>query len=171
MMAEEGVADFWLAKRKAARQLGLENHDVLPRNEEIEAELRTYQALYQEDEHPHRVRDMRRAAADLMRELEAFTPYVTGAVADGTAARYSSIELNLYAGSSKEVEVFLLNRQIRFESREPRRRDRAAPETVFMLEWQDYPVEMAVYPRDAERAGGRERLRLPALLELLQESD
>ncbi|MBL8485071.1 MAG: hypothetical protein JNJ60_22945 [Rhodocyclaceae bacterium] len=171
MMAEEGVADFRLAKRKAARQLGLENHDVLPRNEEIEAELRTYHALYQEDEHPHRVRDMRTAAANLMRELESFTPYLCGAVADGTAARYSAIELQLFAGSSKDVELFLLNRQVRFDTREPRRRDRAAPETVFRLEWEDYPVELAVYPREAERAAGRDRLRLPALLELLREPD
>src|SRR5690554_1902322 len=49
MMAEDGIADFGFAKRKAARQLGLpEKTEALPTNAEIEAELRAWQALYQD---------------------------------------------------------------------------------------------------------------------------
>src|SRR5262249_46662420 len=39
LMAEDGLEDFALAKRKAARQLGAEDTQSLPKNEEIEAEL------------------------------------------------------------------------------------------------------------------------------------
>src|SRR2546426_228906 len=45
LMAEDGIDDFALAKRKAARQLGAADTQSLPRNDEIEAELRAYRAL------------------------------------------------------------------------------------------------------------------------------
>ena len=51
LMAEDGIADFTLAKRKAARQLGLTDNAPLPDNAEVEAALRDYQELYQGDEH------------------------------------------------------------------------------------------------------------------------
>src|SRR5512145_2523722 len=40
LMAEDGIDDFALAKRKAARQLGVTEAQALPGNDEIEAELR-----------------------------------------------------------------------------------------------------------------------------------
>src|SRR5262245_41183403 len=55
LMAEDGIDDFALAKRKAAKQLGALETQALPGNDEIEAELRAYLALYQADEHPQRV--------------------------------------------------------------------------------------------------------------------
>src|SRR5438046_10545481 len=45
MMAEDGLEDFALAKRKAARQLGSEDLQALPKNEEIERELRASESL------------------------------------------------------------------------------------------------------------------------------
>jgi hypothetical protein len=50
IMAEDGIDNFALAKRKAARQLGAESSNALPKNEEIEDQLRTYLSLYQADE-------------------------------------------------------------------------------------------------------------------------
>ena len=51
IMAEDGIDDFALAKRKAARQLGAAETEALPANDEVEAELRAYRALYQPEEH------------------------------------------------------------------------------------------------------------------------
>src|ERR671937_158656 len=76
IMAEDGVDDFALAKRKAARQLGAHDTHSLPRNDEIEAELRAYRALYQAEEHPHLIDELRRVALDAMRTLERFSPYL-----------------------------------------------------------------------------------------------
>ena len=67
IMAEDGVDDYALAKRKAARQLGAAAGEGLPANEEIEAELRAYRALYQEDEHPEQLAELRRGALDACR--------------------------------------------------------------------------------------------------------
>ena len=60
IMAEDGIEDFAMAKRKAARQLGADDTQSLPNNDEIEAELRMYQSLYQGEEQRERLRHLRR---------------------------------------------------------------------------------------------------------------
>src|SRR6185503_13986681 len=74
IMAEEGIDDFALAKRKAARRLGAAATEALPGNDEIEAALREYRALYQAAEHAERITELRRVALDAMRALERFSP-------------------------------------------------------------------------------------------------
>src|SRR5437870_12838080 len=95
IMAEDGVDDFALAKRKAARVLGAAETEALPRNDEIEAELRAYRALYQADEHPRRIAELRAVALDAMRALERFHPYLTGPVLSGLAGPYAGLDLQL----------------------------------------------------------------------------
>src|SRR3982750_847222 len=80
LMAEDGIDDFAFAKRKAARQLGALDAQALPTNDEIEAELRAHPALYQADEHPQRIAELREIALDAMRALKPFNPYLTGPV-------------------------------------------------------------------------------------------
>src|SRR3954471_10911841 len=80
IMAEDGIDDYALAKRKAARQLGAGDTQALPGNDEIEAELRAYQSLYQGDEQRHRIRHLRTQALEAMRMLAQFRPYLAGAV-------------------------------------------------------------------------------------------
>src|SRR5262249_44680340 len=62
IMAEDGVDDFALAKRKAARSLGASETEALPANDEIEAELRAYRDLYQPEEHAQRIVELRSVA-------------------------------------------------------------------------------------------------------------
>ena len=121
LMAEDGIDDFALAKRKAARQLGAPGTEALPANQEIEAELRAYRALYQAEEHPERVAALRVVALDAMRALEHFSPYLTGPVLTGLAGPYAQIELQLFPESAKEVEIFLLERGLAFDTSEGRR--------------------------------------------------
>ncbi len=153
IMAEGGTDNFALAKRKAARQLGATDKQGLPGNDEIEAELRAYLELYQADEHPDRIRELRRIALSAMRELEEFTPYLTGPVLKGIAGPYSDIELQVFPDSGKDVEIFLLNRNIPFESTEARRYsgDRARAVTVLELEWEGVPVKLSLFDSRDER--------------------
>jgi hypothetical protein len=151
IMAEDGIDDFALAKRKAARQLGAGNTQALPGNDEIETELEAYRELYQADEHPLRVAELRKVALEVMRALERFTPYLTGPVLKGSAGPYAEIELQLFPESTKEVEIFLLERNIAFTTHEGRRYsgDRARSVSVFSLTWQGTPVKLSVFdPRD-----------------------
>jgi hypothetical protein len=154
IMAEEGIDDFALAKRKAARRLGAAETESLPANDEIEAELRDYLALYQAEEHPERIAELRRAALGAMRALERFSPYLTGPVLAGLAGPYAEIELQLFPESSKEVELFLLDRNIDYDASDERRYtgDRARAVAVNQLTWDGAPLRLSVFdPRD-ERA-------------------
>lgn len=120
MIAEDGISDYGLAKRKAARQAGAPDSRNLPNNLEIEEALRAYQDLYQAQEHPERVTRLRELALDTMRLLQPFEPHLTGSVLSGAVARHGGIHLQLYPDSSKDVEIFLLNRDIPFRLREVR---------------------------------------------------
>jgi hypothetical protein len=151
LMAEDGIDDFALAKRKAARQLGAVQSQSLPGNDEIEAELRAYLALYQADEHPQRVAELRQIALEAMRTLERFNPYLTGPVLKGIAGPYAEIELQLFPDSVKEVEIFLLDRNIPYATHESRRYagDRPHSVSVLTLAWQGAPLRLSIFdPRD-----------------------
>ena len=153
IMAEGGIDNFALAKRKAARQLGASDAQSLPGNDEIEVELRNYLDLYQAEVHPDRIRDLRRIALSMMQELEEFSPYLTGPVLKGIAGPYSEIELQLFPDSSKDVEIFLLNRNIVFSSAEARRfsGDRARSISILELEWEGAPVKLSLFDSRDER--------------------
>jgi hypothetical protein len=155
LMAEDGIDNFALAKRKAARQLGAADTESLPTNDEIEAELRDYRALYQADEHPERIAELRRVALEAMRALERFSPYLTGPVLKGIAGPYAEIDLQLYPDSAKDVELFLLERNIAFDTSEGRRYsgDRAHAVSLFKLDWLGIPLRLSVFdPRDERLA-------------------
>jgi hypothetical protein len=153
LMAEDGIDDFAMAKRKAARQLGALDTQSLPRNDEIEAELRAYRALYQAEEHPRLIGELRRIALDAMQALEQFNPYLTGPVLKGIAGPYAEIDLQLFPDSAKEVEIFLLDQTIPFSTQEGRRYsgDRSRAVSLISLVWQGVPLRLAVFDQRDER--------------------
>jgi len=155
IMAEDGVEDFAMAKRKAARQLGAADTQSLPNNDEIETELRLYQSLYQGEEQRERLRFLRSQALAAMEELADFRPYLTGPVLAGTAGRYADIDLQVFADSGKDLEIFLLNRNIPYQTSESRRysgnQERSV--SVLSMDWEGTPVRVAVYwPEDERRS-------------------
>ena len=155
IMAEDGIDDFALAKRKAARRLGAPDTEALPANDEIEAELRAYRALYQAEEHPDRIAQLRALALEAMRLLERFHPYLTGPVLAGIAGPYAEIELQLFPESVKEVELFLLDHDIPYATSESRRfaGDRARAVAGLEVQWQGTPLRLQVFdPRDERLA-------------------
>jgi hypothetical protein len=117
MIAEDG-ADYGTAKRRAARQLLGDvrvRGDILPDNAQIEDEVRVYNDLFFSETQPARLLHLRKLAVQLMEELDEFSPYLTGAVLNGTAGDQSDIHLQLFVENAKDVAVFLMNRNIQFE--------------------------------------------------------
>lgn len=157
IMAEDGIEDFAAAKRKAARQLGAGDTQFLPNNDEIEAELRVYQSLYQGEEQRERLRYLRTQALAAMEQLAEFKPYLTGPVLSGTAGRYADIDLQVFADSGKDLEIFLLNRNIPYATSESRHYsgNQERPVSVLSLDWRGTPVRVAVYWPDDERRSVR----------------
>ena len=112
LIAEHGIADWSLAKRKALRQLMLPDRTALPGDDEIEAALVTHHALFGGDEHVVTLRRQREEALTWLRELAEFSPVLVGGVAAGWATEHSDIRIELIADDSKEVELMLINHSI-----------------------------------------------------------
>jgi hypothetical protein len=120
LMAEDGIEDYALAKRKAARQAGMPDRPELPTNEEVEEALRTYQQIYHREEHRNRLRVLRETAVRAMRELARFNPHLTGSVLNGNAGKYADINLQLFTDNEKAVELYLIDRRIPYQAAQSR---------------------------------------------------
>src|SRR3954465_1972294 len=120
IMVEDGIEDYATAKRKAARQAGVRDTRQLPTNEEIDAALRTQQSLFESDVRHERLRELRSTAVEVMRELEAFNPYLIGSVLSGNAGKYADINLQLYTDNTKAVELYLIEERIAYRPSQSR---------------------------------------------------
>jgi hypothetical protein len=116
LIAEHGIADWTLAKRKAARQLMLPERTALPGDDEIEAALVDYHALFGGDAHVATLRAQREEALRWMQRLAQFEPALAGGVAAGWATAHSDIQLELVAASAKSVELALLNAGVAYRT-------------------------------------------------------
>ena len=171
LLAEDGISELALAKRKAARRLGLPESTLMPDDNEVEAELRSYQRLFQNEEQPARSARLLRTAARLMAIMQPFNPYLTGAVLEGIAGRHAEIDIQLFPDSAKDVEIFLLNERFDYHHSPPRT-ERA--EAVLTMIADDAITNRVVYPRREERVSFRtrdgrirKRARLDAVNKLL----
>ena len=180
MIAEDG-ADYGAAKRRAARQILGDvrvRGDILPDNAQIEDEVRVYNDLFFSETQPARLLHLRTLAVQLMEELAEFSPYLTGAVLNGTAGDQSDIHLQLFVENAKDVAVFLMNRNIQFEvSESVHFHKRGEPvETLSFLRGND-GVHLALYDYNDRRAARKpidpdrpERANLDAVRALLEKT-
>ena len=155
LMAEDGIRDYSVAKRKAAISLGFSTENAcLPENAEIESELRLYQRLFQGGEQAERLDCLRRKAVEFLELLQPFNPYLAGSVLDGTAGRHAEIDIQLFIDSTKELEIFLLNRHVIYQHQEPRS-ERA--EAVLAIPHEGVIINLIVYPHHEERVSFKTR--------------
>lgn len=185
MIAEDGL-DYATAKRKAARQVVGDTRIEgvwLPDNDQIEEEIREYQALFQGDSQPAVLRRLREIALDWMTKLAPFNPFLTGAVLNGTAGEHSDIHLQSFCDNAKDVAIWLLNANVQYDVSETRHfAARGYVETLSFM-WKPSRTEepvgihIALYNTDdlrgAVRADARGRLpraNAQALQALIDES-
>ena len=155
IMAEHGISDFLLAKRKAAERLGVvDGAALLPKNSEIESALGEYQRLFGGESHLSALHAQRLAALSAMRYLQEFEPRLVGAVLSGTATRHSEVQLHLFAERAESVTLKLLEEGVPHEVTERRLRFdaeqvRAFPGVRFEIEEQS--IDATVFPPDGIR--------------------
>lgn len=158
LMAEGGITDHALAKRKAAKQLGAADTQHLPGNQEVDEALHSYRALYQHDSHPAALRQLREEALNAMRLLSAFHPYLTGSVLSGTAGAHSDINLMLFSDDMKAVLLFLLKHNLEFDDGEWRvkinGREESVPSYTLTAE-SGIQTHIVVLPENARHSGSR----------------
>jgi len=153
-MCEAGISDFQLAKRKALQRLRIPEHRGLPSNEEIEAAVSEYQRLFRADSQPRRLARLRQVAVRAMRFLERFQPRLVGAVLSGTADQHSDVCLHLFAETSEEVGLFLMDNGVPHEHGERTMKlasddSERLPTCRFLAD--DVPVELVIFAERVRR--------------------
>lgn len=117
LVVEDGL-EYGAAKRRAARDLGRREgrRGELPSNEEVEAQVREYLALFCADTQPAELRALRELAANWMERLAEFRPHLSGAAWRGTATRLSALHLDLYCDDPKSAEIALINAGVDYDA-------------------------------------------------------
>jgi hypothetical protein len=121
-MANHGIADFESAKRRALKALGLARVDsnMIPTHQEVQQALISHQNLFTDPHREKALSTLRAKAYRAMLILKSFDPHLTGMVLDGSATVHANIELHIFASTSEEVMIHLINLNIPHESTEQR---------------------------------------------------
>jgi len=154
IMAEHGVRDFLVAKRKAAERFGVTDSAVLPKNIEIEEALAAHQRLFGGASHEASLSAQRRAALSAMKRLKDFEPRLVGPVLAGTATEHSDVQLHVFADSPESVAISLMDQGIRHEVTARRVRmnaDRVLEYPGVRFELDGEPIDATVFPADGIR--------------------
>lgn len=154
LMAEQGIDDFLLAKRKAAERLGATDASVLPRNTEIEAALAEHHRLFEGEMHASTLAELRRTALKTMQLFREFEPRLVGAVLSGTASAHSEINLHLFADTPETVALKLFDEDIPHYAAERRLRyepGRVVAYPAFRFVAGNQPIDVVVFPVDGIR--------------------
>ncbi len=155
IMAEHGIRDFLVAKRKAAERFGVEDGAaLLPKNSEIEAALAEYQRLFGGASHLQALHAQRCAALSAMRYLAQFEPRLVGPVLSGTATEHAEVQLHLFADRLESVTLKLLDEGIAHAVTERRVKfnaERVRPFPGVRFDMDDQPIEATVFPTDGIR--------------------
>ena len=160
LIAEHGLSDWSLAKRKAARQLMLPERTTLPGDDEIESALAAHHALFGGEAHAAMLRGQREEALAWLQDLEGFEPTLVGGVAAGWATAHSDIRIELVADDSKGVELSLINRNVSYRVA-PGVAQHTAPE--LLVDTARGRVRLIVRTRFAARQRRRNDVRMDAV--------
>ncbi|GMR19488.1 MAG: hypothetical protein BMS9Abin36_0083 [Gammaproteobacteria bacterium] len=117
-MAEDGINDPLIAKRKALKRLGLPDKTPLPSNTKVEQALSRHLALFDRDATQKRLLRLRQLALETMEFLVGFSPLVSGGVVSGTVTAQTGIELHLTADTPEAIAHCLINHHIPYLSKD-----------------------------------------------------
>ena len=109
LMYERTESEYFTAKRKAARQLGVEYrfHPAnRPSNAEIREQILSLAQFYEGDSRRENLRDMRLAALRMMRLMSCFKPKLIGSVLTGHVRKGSDIDIHIFSNHSSAVTTY-----------------------------------------------------------------
>jgi len=118
LMSEEGIDNYKFARKKAAQTLHIHNELAYPDHDEILAELKIHQSLYQSTTHEHLLHNLRTTALRAMKLFQDYNPKLTGSVLLGHAVEHSGIDIQVMADSPEEIAMHLIKHQIPYQLQE-----------------------------------------------------
>jgi predicted nucleotidyltransferase len=157
MMYAREESEYFTAKRKAARQLGVEyrfHPGDLPSNGEIRDQIAALATLYEGDRRQDNLLDMRLEALRLMRLLDAFHPRLIGSVLTGHVRKGSDIDLHVFSNHLAAITAVLEDERLQYSVEKKRVIKHNEERTFthihvgdrFTFELTLYPVEKINYP-------------------------
>lgn len=115
ILADEGVRDYQMAKRKAASHLGFTDSGQWPGNDEIEHALTERLQLFGGSALQRHTHFLLEVAVDAMMLFTPFQPRLVGPLLRGTATAHSNVELHLFASTREDVTIHLINEGFEFD--------------------------------------------------------
>src|SRR4051795_12863624 len=152
LMYQRTESEYFTAKRKAARQLGLEYRyrpADLPSNREIRDQVQAMARMHEGPKRLEKLRDMRVEALRLMRKLARFRPRLIGSVWTGHVRQGSDIDIHIFSDSQSIVTDTQDEYALPYEV-EKKRIVKYGEERVFTHIHVDdrFPYELTLYPED-----------------------
>jgi len=152
LMYERSEKEYFSAKRKAAKQLGLDcrfRPKDLPSNREIRDFIQILACMYEGEKRYENLQTMRLEALRLMRKLRRFHPALIGSVLTGHIRKGSDIDIHLFSDQVSAVTLELDDLGLQYQT-ERKRVIKHNEERVFthvhVAERFDY--ELTVYPEE-----------------------
>jgi hypothetical protein len=118
LMYQRTESEYFTAKRKAAKQLGVEYRyrpGDLPSNREIRDQIQAMARMHEGPGRLVQLRDMRVEALRLMRKLARYRPRLIGSVWTGHVRRGSDIDLHIFSDSLSHVTATLDEHALPYE--------------------------------------------------------
>lgn len=162
LMYEEGVSQYYDAKRIAAKRLFKQGGGGsfwikdLPSNGEISEALASLADLHEGDTRTTQLFAMRVVALDVMEQLSPFNPRLIGSVSTGRVRSGSDIDLHVFTDSIEELKSHLNDLGWLYETDQVsiQKQGRFEEFTHIYIE-NHFPVELSVYPTKDLRIQGR----------------
>ena len=154
LIAEHGIRDYQLAKRKAAEQLRLDINSCMPANDEVEFALREYQQLFDAHNTASRLDDLKSSAIECMQIFVEFDPLLTGRIVQGTATAHTPITLHIFCDNPRVIATLLMDKEFEFDVSEKRLRVNSEMHNdypCFVFDYNDNKVELLVLPHQLQR--------------------
>lgn len=150
LMLDEGVKEYYTAKRLAAERLGATR---LPSNRQIRSVIVALTSMDGEPRrrHLHRLREV---AVEVMAHLDGFEPRLIGSVASGAVHAGSDIDLHVFCTDAAPLEGRLRRLDVDVVREErPVVKDGELRRFVhYRFDYRGLPVELSVYaPAELQR--------------------
>lgn len=153
LMYERTEREYFTAKRKAAKMLGLAHRGHfrdLPSNAEIRDEIQTLARMHEGDSRAANLLAMRIEALRTLRDLTEFQPRLIGSVLTGHIRAGSDIDIHCFADSPAAISARLddlgLDHQV--EHKRVLKHGLGRTFTHVHVTSAQFPIELTVYPRD-----------------------
>ncbi|WP_165251316.1 tRNA adenylyltransferase [Paludisphaera soli] len=152
LMYNRTESEYFTAKRKAAKQLGVEHRfrpGDLPSNSEIRDQIQAMARMHEGPKRLDNLRAMRLEALRMMRKLARFRPRLIGSVWTGHVRQGSDIDLHVFSDSLALVTDVLDEHGLAYEVQH-KRIVKFGEERVFTHVHVDdrHPFELTLYPED-----------------------